>query len=432
MGNSKRRVSFYTLGCRLNQAETALIENSFRHSGYDVVAFGEVSDVFVLNSCTVTGEAEAECRKLIRRVLRQNAHTYVAVIGCYAQTGAVSLQNMEGVDLIVGTQDKLRIAEMLREPVKTGTPQILLAQMERTPFTIETFGAYVPTTRANLKIQEGCNFMCSYCIVPFARGRARSRDFEDIRREAQQLLAAGYQELVLTGVNIGMYRFADKTLVDVVEMLLSLEGTHRVRISSIEPTTIPERILELMVNSSSLCPHLHIPLQSGCDRVLRNMHRQYTSREYLDFVELAAARVPGIMLAADIIVGFPGEDDTDFDETCQLFADSPLVYAHIFPFSERQGTAAARLANKISPVIKKARSQKLHAVSEAKKRQFYLKLVGQTVRVLTEEQDEHGRWTGFTDNYVKVAIADSKLSRNQLLQVRITHLEQEVAVGNSL
>ena len=428
----KLKASFYTLGCRLNQAETALISNTFRHKGYELVEFGQTADVCVINSCTVTEQADAKCRQLVRQVLRKNPETFVAVVGCYAQIGSEALRKIDGVDLIVGTQDKLRVIEFIDDPIKLPEPQVIKNRMTKAPFTISTEGMAAPTTRANLKIQDGCDFMCSFCVIPFARGRARSRAFWDIQREAMQLVEAGHKEIVLTGVNIGTYQFEDKNFFDVVKMLLMIPELKRLRISSIEPTTVPYELIDLMADSEVLCAHLHIPVQSGDDNVLAAMKRLYTTAAYLQFIEYAAKRVPDILIGTDIMVGFPEETDAAFQASCNLLQNSPLAYAHVFTFSERGGTAATKLKNKISPAIKKARSAELHLISEEKKNHFYRRFLGRHLRVLTEEQNEDGRWMGFSDNYLKVAVPLKKLSANSLVTVRLASVAGEAGVGETV
>ena len=426
---SKLKASFYTLGCRLNQAETALIGNTFRQKGYELVEFGEPADVCVINSCTVTEQADSKCRQLVRQVLRKNPETFVAVVGCYAQIGSDALRQVNGIDLIVGTQDKLRVSDFIDDLVKLPEPLIVKNKMTKAPFTIATDGNAAPTTRANLKIQDGCDFMCSFCVIPFARGRARSRAFWDIYREAVQLVDAGHKEIVLTGVNIGTYQFEDKIFFDVVKMLLTIPELKRLRISSIEPTTTPHALIDLMADSEALCPHLHIPVQSGDDKILSAMKRLYTTAEYLQFIEYAVKRVPDILIGTDIMIGFPDESDMAFQASCDLLRNSPLAYAHVFTFSERGGTAATKLKNKISPAIKKARSAELHRISEKKKHRFYARFLGRQLRVLTEEQNEHGHWVGFSDNYIKVAIQSENLSPNSLATVRLASVSGETVVG---
>ncbi len=424
------KATFYTLGCRLNQAETGIISNSFRENGYEVVDFGEEADVCVINSCTVTEQADAKCRQIVRQVLRRNPDTFVAVVGCYAQTGFEKLRRIDGIDMIVGNEDKLRVVDLIDEPAKRPAPEIVRNRLQCGAFTLPYYATQLPTTRANLKMQDGCDFMCSFCIIPFARGRARSRAFWDIQREALQLVEAGYREIVLTGVNIGTYRHEERGFLEIVDMLLAIPRLERLRISSIEPTTIPEGLLRRMADSEKLCSHLHIPVQSGSDRILQSMRRLYSVHEFLRFLETAERLVPDLLIGTDIMVGFPGETDEDFEASCRLLEESPIAYAHVFTYSERPGTASARLKEKVPPQVKKARSKHIHQLSEAKKRRFYEKFIGRTVRVLIEEQDRSGRWIGFSDNYLKVAVAAEDLQPNQMVRCRITEIDERgVAVA---
>ncbi|MDZ7269689.1 MAG: tRNA (N(6)-L-threonylcarbamoyladenosine(37)-C(2))-methylthiotransferase MtaB [candidate division KSB1 bacterium] len=426
---AKLRASFHTLGCRLNQAETALLSNRFRLQGYEIVSGDEPCEVCVINSCTVTEHADRKCRQLVKQVLRRNPDTFVAVVGCYAQVAAEALQRIPGIDLIVGTQEKLNLADLIVDPVKRTTPQVVRPRPGRAPFTIAGTGLPAPTTRANLKIQDGCDFMCSFCIIPFARGRARSRAFDDLRREAVDLIAAGHKELVLTGVNLGTYSFAGKTFLDVVKMLLALPGLARLRISSIEPTTIPEELLELMAASKILCPHLHVPVQSGDDGVLAAMKRLYTRAEFEALLAGVQRRVPDAMISTDLMVGFPGESEAAFRASCDLLQNSPLAYAHVFTFSSRAGTAAARQPGQVPAAVKKERSQWLHEISEAKKMAFYRRFLGRELRVLLEEQSDSGGWVGFSDNYIKVQVNGAPLAENELVRVRLESVQGGRAQG---
>jgi threonylcarbamoyladenosine tRNA methylthiotransferase MtaB len=366
MSSSKYKASFYTLGCRLNQAETAIISNTFKAKGYDVVDFGKPTDVCVINTCTVTEKADAECRKLVRQILRRSPEAFVAVVGCYAQIGTDALQEIDGIDLIVGSEEKMRLSDFIDVPHKLPAPLIRKKKISRTPFTIGSVGNYEHAIRANLKIQDGCDFMCSFCVIPFARGRARSRAFWDIQREAIELVERGHKEIVLTGVNIGTYKFQDKALLDVIKMLECIEGLGRIRISSIEPTTIPMELIDHMAESTKLCRHLHIPIQSGDDAVLQNMRRLYSVSEYADFLELVQRRIPEICFGTDVMVGFPGEGEGEFQNTSKLLKELPLAYFHVFPFSERGGTAAARMPEKVDFQKKQKRSRILRNLSKKK------------------------------------------------------------------
>ena len=424
------RASFYTLGCRLNQAETASISATFAAQGYTIVDFGEETDVCVINTCSVTEGAEAKCRQAVRAVLRRSPDAYVTVTGCYAQVGVEALKRIEGLDLIVGTEDKMRVVELIDRPDKQGEPRVVHSpKISREAFTLDVVGDYSGQTRANLKIQDGCNFACAFCIIPFTRGGARSRPVPDIVREAHGLVAHGHREIVLTGVNIGTYHHDGHELLDVVQALEAVEGLDRIRISSIEPTTISEALVDWMASSSKLCAYLHIPIQSGDDQVLQNMKRKYTSAEFAAFIERVAARVPDIGLGTDVMVGFPGEDESAFARTRSLLADLPLAYFHVFSYSERPHTYARRYTEHVPPLVVQQRSRVLRELSERKKAAFYRDFNGRTRRVLFERREKSGRYTGFTDNYIKVGVSTQAEIANELLPVRLDGLAGGVALG---
>jgi len=423
------RASFYTLGCRLNQAETAMISHSFARKGYEIVGFGEPSDVVVINTCTVTDQADSKCRQLVRQVLRRCPDATVAVVGCYAQMAADTLRRIEGIDLIVGTEEKMRVADLIDVPQKLPEPLVVTPRIRRQAFTISSVGNYEHATRANLKVQDGCDFMCSFCIIPFARGRGRSRAFWDIQREAMELVERGHKELVLSGVNIGTYEYDGKTLLDLIRMLETIDGLERIRISSIEPTTIPLELVEHMASSRKLCRHLHLPLQSGDDGILEAMRRKYTVREYVEFVEWALARVPDLCLGTDVMVGFPGEGEQEFEHTVRLLQELPFAYFHVFTFSERRGTPAEKMSHKVDVHTKRHRSEVLQRLSLRKRQEYATRHIGRTVRVLMEEPNEHGLFQGFTDNYLKVAAPTREDLSNRLVDVEVQDVWGQMAIG---
>jgi threonylcarbamoyladenosine tRNA methylthiotransferase MtaB len=424
------RASFYTLGCRLNQAETATLSASFAARGYAVVDFGEDTDVCVINTCSVTEGAESKCRQAVRAVLRRSPQAYVAVTGCYAQVGIDALKRIKGLDLIVGTEDKMRLAELIDHPHKQGEPQVVhRTKISRDAFTLDVIGSYRGQTRANLKIQDGCNFACAFCIIPFSRGGARSRKLDDIVWEARGLVAKGHREIVLTGVNIGTYSYDSYDLLDVVQALEPIAGLARIRISSIEPTTISDALVAWMARSDKLCPYLHVPLQSGDDQVLQGMKRRYRRDEFVDFIARVADQVPNIGLGTDVMVGFPGEDDRAFTQTRTLLADLPLAYFHVFSYSARPHTYAQRYTETVSPQVLQQRSRVLRNLSARKKTAFYRAFVGQTVRVLFERQEASGWYTGYSDNYIKVGVATDTDISNQLLPVRLQDVANGMATG---
>lgn len=415
-----RRAALHTLGCRLNQSETALLEERLRAEGYEIVPFGEAADLAIINTCTVTREADAKSRQAVRQFIRGNPHAYTAVIGCYAQMGPDSVAAIPGVDLVIGTQEKLNVLDYVKRG-KTGEPVIVRDKMDRDDFEIPFVNEASPLSRrANLKVQDGCDFMCSFCIIPFARGRARSRTIANLYDEARSLVNRGAKELVLTGVNIGTYNLDGRNVVDIVDALAGLDGLARIRISSIEPTTVPLELLDRMADSAhSLVPYLHLPLQAGSNQVLSAMRRRYKREEYIDFVEQAQARVPGIGIGTDILVGFPGETDADFDYTCDLLLNSPLFYAHVFKYSEREGAASTRMSGKLDPRVMNERSARLRDISDRKTRLFQQQHAGQEIEVLFESQDAYGRWCGYTPNYLRVAATLEGDWTNQLAKVRV-------------
>jgi threonylcarbamoyladenosine tRNA methylthiotransferase MtaB len=437
MSSSTPRASLHSVGCRLNQAETAILANRLKAEGYQLVEFGHPTDLLVLNTCSVTEQAETECRHQVRQTLKHSPDAFVAVTGCYAQTGADVLQQIPGIDLILGTQYKMDLPQYLPPPSslrKTASAQVLHTKtMTHDDFTMAGVGEY-DTTRAQLKIQDGCDFMCSFCLIPFARGHERSRLREDILREAQALAERGHQELVLTGVNIGRFRAEHdpqgRDFLSLLEALEAIPGIERIRISSIEPTTIPDALLEYMASSSKLCHFLHVPLQSGDDDVLSAMNRRYTVTEYRTFIEKAVAMIPDLGLGTDVMVGFPSESDQAFANTLAVAGDLPFSYLHVFSYSRRPRTAAARMKGLVPGRVIKSRREVLAELSRAKRLTFYQRYVGQTVTALFEGHEEGGRWTGLTANFLRVAVSSPTPLRNHLRRVQITGIMDGLAVGS--
>lgn len=423
-----RRASLHTLGCRLNQAETALLRDKLQASGYVIVPFGQPADLGIVNTCTVTNEADAKSRKLIRSFIRKNPDAFLAVIGCYSQVDAATLAEIQGVDLVVGNQEKLNVLNYVAQG-KNATPLIVRDSILRDDFTIDIDGLDACTRRANLKIQDGCDSMCSYCIIPFARGRARSREIGNLLDEARQLVQRGAREIVVTGINVGTYRYHEHTIAEVLERLNEIQGLERIRLSSIEPTTIPQPLFAMMnARDHALVPHLHIPLQSGSNKMLKRMRRDYTREGFLDFIGAAHSTVEGLCIGTDIMVGAPGEEEEDFQATCDLLQHGPLAYAHVFKYSERDGTAAVRQEGKVDPETKNRRSAEIRRISAEKLRQFHSKHLGKTVKVLFE-RSEAAQWTGYTRNYIRVAVRSDDILENQIRDVTLTETRGELVLG---
>ena len=426
----QRRVAFSTIGCRLNQAETALLKDGFRRRGFMPVEYGQETDVLVLNSCTVTEGAEADCRRLVRQTLRQSPKAFVAVTGCYAQTGLNVLRQIEGIDLIVGNQYKMQLPDILppiSQQVKQAMPRAHHERMDSDNFLLEGVGEY-STTRANLKIQDGCQFMCAFCLIPFARGRERSRFVDDAVREAEGLVQRGHRELVLTGVNIGQYQDQETDLLGLITRLEAIEGLERIRISSIEPTTIPEGLLGYMKTSRKLCRFLHVPLQSGDDVILRTMNRRYSVQEYQEAMELAFRMIPDVCFGTDVMVGFPGEGQREFSNTLAFIQNLPFAYFHVFSYSPRPGTASTKMSDAVSPKLIKERSRTLRELSRQKQKTFQQRFLGHEISVLFEDEVD-GIWSGLTDHYIRVDVRSSLDLKNTVQSVVATGVMSDRVVG---
>lgn len=433
MSTSMPRASLHTLGCRLSQSETAMLADTLTRQGYRVVEFGEETDLLVLNTCSVTENAEKDCRYAVRKTLRHSPHAFVAVTGCYAQTGAAQLQTVLGIDLIVGTQYKMNLPEYLPAPDKLrkqAEPELRHSRtIDREDFVLPGT-AYSDSTRALLKIQDGCDFMCSFCLIPFARGRERSRVAEDVLREARELAGHGYKELVLTGVNIGRYSHNGMELLDLIREIEAIPDVVRIRISSIEPTTVPEELLRHMAASTKLCHYLHIPLQSGDDQILQAMNRRYTVHDYEDLVDQAFTLMPDLGLGTDLMVGFPGEDEQAFANSLQTAERLPFSYCHVFSYSSRPGTAAARLEDQIPVAAIRQRSKTLAELSRRKALAFYQRHIGCTESVLFEQGERDGCRTGTTGNFTRVAVPAGSAAAGEIHSVTITGVMDGLAYGH--
>ncbi len=423
------RVAFYTFGCRLNQAETAILEQQFEQRGYQVVDYRDGADVVIVNTCTVTENGDADTRRLVNKINRLNPQTRIALVGCQAQVQREKLLSLPNVHWVVGNEQKMDLTRILQDHWKDSEPQVITPAIRRQSFTLPVAGIDRKHTRANLKIQDGCDFFCSFCIIPYARGRARSREFEDILKEARQLVAAGHKELVITGINVGTYRYEGKTVFDVIRALEELEGLARIRISSIEPTTIPEGFLQNMRNGSKLCRYLHIPLQSGSNKILQRMNRRYTREEFAEFLWQVYREVPNICLGTDVIVGFPGETEEHFEETYRFLRELPLAYFHVFSYSERQWAKSRKLEGKVYREVIERRSKRLRELSARKRRIYLEKQIGRVEKVLFE-QEKKGYWTGLTDTYIRVKVKARRDLQNCLLPVHLDRIDGQTMIGH--
>lgn len=401
------RVSFCTLGCKLNFAETSTLERDFLAHHYEVVPFGEPSDVTVINTCTVTAEAERQCRQIIRRAIRQNPKAFIIVTGCYAQLRPEAIARIEGVDVVLGAREKFHLFELIESFQKKEQTQVAVSCIDE----LQEFGpAFSSTerTRAFLKIQDGCDYVCSFCTIPQARGRSRSQPIEATVAQAYQLAELGFKEIVLTGVNIGLYgQEFGKTLLDLLRALDRVDGIERYRISSIEPNLLTDELIAFVAESRAFMPHFHLPLQSGDNFVLGKMRRRYRRELYAERVARIQELLPESAIGVDVIVGFPAETPERFENTYRFLNELACAYLHVFTYSERPGTAAVEQLDRVGgqPIPKPERSRRnrmLQALSHKKRHAFYQAHQGQVRPVLWESAEKHGLMYGYTDNYIRV------------------------------
>ncbi len=424
------KISFYTLGCRLNQSETAVLTRSFEVDGYKIVDFDEPADIVVINTCTVTANGDADTHRLVNKVTRVNPNARIALIGCQAQIQKEKLAELPNVRWVVGNAKKMDLKTIIQELNNDPMPQVITPTISRESFTMSPAGFDRKHIRANIKIQDGCDFFCSFCEIPYARGRARSRIFADILLEVKALVAAGHKEIVITGINVGTYHQEDYSFLDVINALEQIDGLERIRISSIEPTTIPIEIIQKISQKTKLCRYLHVPLQSGHDEILSAMKRKYSRKEFDDFIRQAYKVIPQICIGTDVIVGFPGETEEQFQETVEYLKEAPIHYFHVFSYSNRHLAKSRNLGQMIAPNIIAKRSEILRTLSQRKRALYYQSLLGTTQKVLFEEK-KGSSWIGLTDNYVRVSVKaqDSVSLLNQLRDVRLNEISGPLVVG---
>jgi threonylcarbamoyladenosine tRNA methylthiotransferase MtaB len=401
MNNPRRKVAFHTLGCKLNFAETSTISRSFPSDKFERVAAKAKADIYVINTCSVTEAADKKCRQAIRRFISQSPDAFIAVVGCYAQLKAEEISLIPGVDLVLGTNEKFDIAGYLEAAGKKEKTEIHSSQMP-SPGVFNAAFSMGDRTRSFLKVQDGCDYRCSYCTIPVARGRSRNQEINFLREEAEKIAGEGIKEIVLTGVNIGDFgKSTGDTFADLLRELVKVSGIERYRISSIEPDLITDEIIDLTASGEKILPHFHIPLQSGSDKILGLMKRRYNRDLFANRIRRIREALPLAGIGADIIAGFPGESDADFNDTVSFLTDMPLSYLHVFNFSERPGTAAVNMAGKIPDTIREKRSKRLLSLSEEKHLAFCKMNIGQVSKVLFERTRKNNMMSGFTGNYLK-------------------------------
>jgi len=425
------RAFLHTLGCRLNHAETGILAQTLADAGYVLAGRVEDADLCIVNTCTVTREADAKSRKAVRSFIRRNPGAFMVVTGCHAQVRPEAMAAISGVDLVVGNANKLDIASWLPAAPKkiSGAPRVIRDPIAPESFRIAPRNAMPPVCRPQIKIQDGCSGHCAFCIVPSARGKSRGRPLDDIAAEARHLAEHGAVEIVVTGLNVGAYACEGKRLVDVLDGIAGIDGVRRVRLGSIELSGIRDELIARMADPRHpLVPFLHIPLQSGSETVLARMGRAYRADEFLAWIERIAARVPDVCLGTDVLVGFPGETEAEFGETCRFLENAPLAYAHVFKYSDREGTPAACMPGKVEAVEINARGERIRALSGAKWTAFMQSFLGRTLDVLFETK-ENGFWTGYTANYIQVFVESGENHANQLLPVRMERIQDGRMIG---
>ncbi len=421
-----KKIAFHTLGCKLNFSETSAIARKMQERGFTTVDFEEPSDVYVINTCSVTEQADTKCRNIVRKAMKRNPDAYVVVVGCYAQLKPKEIASIKGVDLVLGAAEKFKLPEIITDLTKNPCGQVLATEISNANFFVDAYSVG-DRTRSFLKIQDGCDYKCSFCTIPLARGKSRSDTPENVMKNAVDLAARGVKEIVLTGVNTGDYGKGiegDYSFLDIVKMLDEVEGIERYRISSIEPNLLTDEIIEFVAQSKRFMPHFHIPLQSGSDKILRQMQRRYKSALYKSRVEKIKSVMPHACIGVDVIVGFPGETDDDFLDTYNFINALDISYLHVFTYSERQHTKALEMDGVVPAAVRNERNAMLRTLSEKKKQFFYRQFFGTTRKALME-QEQHGEvMHGFTDNYIKVSMPFDPAKVNQLVTVQLADLDE--------
>ncbi len=427
-----KKVAFYTLGCKLNFSETSTISRQFEEKGFLKVDFQENPDIFIINTCSVTDNADKKCKKLVKEAKKISPDSYVAIIGCYAQLKPTEIAEIEGVDAVLGAAEKFRLLELLDGFAKEQETKVLASEIAAAN-TFETSYSLHDRTRTFLKVQDGCNYGCAFCTIPLARGKSRSTSIDSILASARDIAGTEVKEVVLTGVNIGDFGIVDgkreTRFADLVMALDEVEGIARFRISSIEPNLLTNEIIEFVAQSKRFVPHFHIPLQSGSNTILRKMGRRYLRELYEDRVSKIKTLLPHACIGVDVIVGFPGETDELFLETYNFLNELNISYLHVFTYSERANTRAVELEGVVPMKKRNERSKMLRILSEKKRRKFYEENLGQTFTVLFEEDVENGMMHGFTENYIRVAAKYDPILINELKQVTLDEILETGNVG---
>lgn len=423
----KKRVAFYTLGCKLNFSETSSIGRLFQEAGYQSVAFDEEADVYVINTCSVTENADKKCRKVVKEALKYSPNAYITIVGCYAQLKPKEISEIPGVDMVLGAAEKFNIIEHINSLTKQQKAVVHNAPIAETNIFVPAF-SIGDRTRTFLKVQDGCDYSCTFCTIPLARGKSRSGTIAEIVRQANEIATSGVKEIVLTGVNIGDFGIRnghrEDKFLNLVEALDDVQCIDRFRISSIEPNLLSDEIIEFVAHSKRFVPHFHMPLQSGSNKILGLMRRRYKRELYVERVEKIKQLMPNCCIGVDVIVGFPGETREDFIETYEFLNRLAVSYLHVFTYSERENTIAAQMEGAVPGSARSERSKMLHMLSEKKRRAFYESQLGNTVEVLFEGDVKAGYMHGFSKNYIKTRALYDPLLVNEIKKVKLAKLSK--------
>lgn len=429
--NNKKKVGFYTLGCKLNFSETSTIARSFKDEGFERVDFNDEADIYVINTCSVTENADKRFKTIVKQAQKANPEAFIAAVGCYAQLKPQELADVNGVDLVLGATEKFKITDYLNDLSKNDFGEVHSCEIEEADFYVGSY-SIGDRTRAFLKVQDGCDYKCTYCTIPLARGISRSDTLENVLKNAKEISERNIKEIVLTGVNIGDYgkgEFGNKkhehTFYELVQALDEVEGIERLRISSIEPNLLKNETIDFVAQSKTFVPHFHIPLQSGSNDMLKKMRRRYLRELYVDRVEQIKTVMPNACIGVDVIVGFPGETDEHFLETYNFLNELDISYLHVFTYSERENTVAATMDGVVPKKVRSKRSKMLRGLSVKKRRAFYESQIGTKRTVLFESENKEGYIHGFTENYVKVKAPWNPELVNTLHQIQLTKIDTD-------
>ncbi len=429
-----KKVAFYTLGCKVNQYETESMAEAFEKKGYEIVDYSEFANIYIINTCTVTNMSDRKSRQMIRKALNCNKKAFIAVVGCYSQIAPRKLLDLENVKLVIGTNNRSKIVELVEDAINKGEKINAVTDiMEVEEYEEMRVRQYKNRTRAFVKIQEGCEQYCSYCIIPYTRGHIRSRSMNSILLEVEELANNGFMEIVLTGIHIGSYGkdISGAGLIDIIEKIHEIDGIKRIRMSSLEPKTLDDNFICRLSNLEKLCPHFHLSLQSGCDETLKRMNRKYTTDEYKKVVNKLRSVFQDVSITTDIIVGFPGETDDEFNKTLKFIEDISFSSMHIFKYSPRTGTPAARYPNQISKKIKEIRSKKVFQLAKDNEQKFLEGFINKKLSVLFEQEQKHNKYhyEGLTHNYIRVVAEEKDNICGKLFNVIITEVKEDHVKG---